>query len=91
MKSLLNILSLFLLLTSISAANEVKIFEFTIYKRNIQHEKANSNDRIISFMAQDNLSILDKQIPMWELGQNKTNTLETAGKCILKHALLTSG
>ena len=40
-------------------------------------EKANTNDRIISFVAQDSLSLLDKQIPMWELGQNKTNTLET--------------
>lgn len=39
--------------------------------------KERRSERKISFSASDNLSSMDKQIPMWELGQSKTNSLET--------------
>jgi hypothetical protein len=39
--------------------------------------KENKDDRTISISCTDTLTVLDKTIPMWELGQNKTNDLET--------------
>ena len=39
--------------------------------------KENKDGRKIQFTAYDTLTSMDKTIPMWELGQNKTNDLET--------------